>query len=358
MLVSAIPASPAVAIDLAALDAVGVAAGLLLDSPVWDITPASGGGNNRVFRVGTPDGPVALKFYPQQAADPRDRQGAEVAALRFLAHYAVGQVPRVLGDSIELNAAAFTWMDGERVETVTDRDIDAALRLTAELRALVGMFGATRIAPASAATFSGNDVLHQIRARLTRIRAVSCEHPHLQMFLDGVFAPTLARIGAWSEGVYRDAGIRFDQTLSATDRTLSPSDFGFHNALRDDAGKVTFVDFEYFGWDDPAKLVSDFVLHPGSSLSVTQRKRFLLGARTIFGGGDSAYAVRLHALYPLYGLCWVLILLNEYLPERWARRAYSLGQVNRGDVLARQLSRARALLERIESSYATGPYVL
>jgi hypothetical protein len=38
---------------------------------------------------------------------------------------------------------------------------------------------------------------------------------------------------------------------------VSPSDFGFHNAIRTDAG-VKFIDFEYAGWDDPAKMVSDF----------------------------------------------------------------------------------------------------
>ena len=52
---------------------------------------------------------------------------------------------------------------------------------------------------------------------------------------------------------------------------LSPSDFGFHNALRGNNGKIIFLDFEYFGWDDPVKLCCDTILHPGMRLSSMQK---------------------------------------------------------------------------------------
>ena len=42
---------------------------------------------------------------------------------------------------------------------------------------------------------------------------------------------------------------------------LSPSDFGFHNILQSE-GRLNFLDFEYAGRDDLAKLLSDFRLCP------------------------------------------------------------------------------------------------
>ena len=57
-------------------------------------------------------------------------------------------------------------------------------------------------------------------------------------------------------------------------RSLSPSDFGFHNALLEADGRLTFVDFEYFGWDDPVKIVADVMLHPGMGLSADHGRRF------------------------------------------------------------------------------------
>ena len=53
-------------------------------------------------------------------------------------------------------------------------------------------------------------------------------------------------------------GLDPDTQVTPAMRCLSPSDFGFHNALREPSGRLRFIDFEYAGWDDPAKLVGDF----------------------------------------------------------------------------------------------------
>ena len=127
-------------------------------------------------------------------------------------------------------------------------------------------------------------------------------------------------------------------------RTLSPSDFGFHNAIRRPDGTLAFVDFEYFGWDDPVKVTSDFVLHPGMQLTAEQGHRFVLGATDIFAA-DPSFAHRLDACLPLYALRWTMILLNEYLPDRWQRRVLAGFRGERSVVLRRQLDKADAMLD-------------
>ena len=62
-----------------------------------------------------------------------------------------------------------------------------------------------------------------------------------------------------------------------------PSDFGFHNSLRREDGSLAFVDFEYFGWDDPVKLTADILLHPGSPLAASQRRRFRQAVCQLYG---------------------------------------------------------------------------
>ena len=37
---------------------------------------------------------------------------------------------------------------------------------------------------------------------------------------------------------------------------------GFHNAVVQCNSKVKFIDFEYAGWDDPAKTAADFIFQP------------------------------------------------------------------------------------------------
>jgi hypothetical protein len=58
--------------------------------------------------------------------------------------------------------------------------------------------------------------------------------------------------------------------------------------------------------------------------------------------------LRLATLYPLFGLRWVLILLNEFLPERWQRRLLAGERGDWSEAKARQLGRAVGLLKRVE----------
>jgi len=55
----------------------------LAGRPVRTATPARPGGNNRVFRLDMADGSRrALKYYPSQAIDRRDRLGRADSATR------------------------------------------------------------------------------------------------------------------------------------------------------------------------------------------------------------------------------------------------------------------------------------
>jgi hypothetical protein len=138
-------------------------------------------------------------------------------------------------------------------------------------------------------------------------------------------------------------GLDFGAELPQEWRSLVPSDFGFHNSLRRSDGSLAFVDFEYFGWDDPVKLTADMMLHPGNTLALAQRRRFREAATRLYGG-DPAFAGRLSAYLPLFGLRWVLILLNEFIPERWQRRVLAGDAGSWSDAKARQLARAREFL--------------
>jgi len=139
-----------------------------------------------------------------------------------------------------------------------------------------------------------------------------------------------------------------DAALAHGPQTLSPSDFGFHNALRRPDGSLVFIDFEYFGWDDPVKLTADFLWHPAMRLDTAERRTFLKGVRELYGG-DAGFLKRLAVSYPFYGIRWTLIILNEFLPQLWARRAFS-GKGRDWEASKReQLAKARATLADVHS---------
>jgi hypothetical protein len=187
---------------------------------------------------------------------------------------------------------------------------------------------------------------------LARLRDAARDENELIDFIDNLVAPRLAAESETAREMVTPAGLAFDAELPQEWRSLVPSDFGFHNSLRRPDGSLAFLDFEYFGWDDPVKLTADIVLHPGRPLEPPQRKRFRLAATRLYGG-DPAFASRLSAYLPLFGLRWVLILLNEFIPERWQRRVLAGETGSWSDVKVRQLAHAReflaALAEKVEA---------
>lgn len=321
-------------------------ASALAGSPVSSVEQRMGGGNNRLFRVTVGQRHYALKEYPPRTGDARDRLGTEFGALRFLERCAIGNVPKPIAADREKGVALYEWIDGSAVVDATEADVDAALAFMALVHECRNAPGAAALPLASEACLSPMDIVEQVGRRFERLKEVARSEPKLAEFLDSNYAPAALAVETWARREYAALGWTFNRPIEPPDRSLSPSDFGFHNAIRGAGGGLTFVDFEYFGWDDPAKLVADFLLHPGMRLSTDCYERFRTGALRIYGD-KGAFATRLAIVYPLYGLRWCMILLNEFLPERWEARRRTGRHVDRNAATAGQLEKARQRISTV-----------
>jgi len=110
--------------------------------------------------------------------------------------------------------------------------------------------------------------------------------------------------------------------------TLSPSDFGPHNILVSQ-GHVRIIDLEFFGWDNPCKLIADTALHPLISWSVPNAKEFLGSSMELYG----LNAPTLKAFLTVCSLKWSSIILGR------AVRLFNEGKVDDGE-RHRELARA------------------
>jgi len=328
-----------------AADSAAQVAEALLGARADAIEPVRGGRNSRVYRVEAGGRRFALKRYPSRADDQRDRLATEVEALNLLAARGLSNIPRVVAVDRERNFALLSWLDGVAVTSVGDDDVDQAAAFLARIhdmrRGAAGVFDRE----ASEACLSGQRLQTQIHDRLAALRAQCGAEKNLMAFLTGSFEPLLQNIEGGARRKMTSAGLDFGTMLPQEKRTLVPSDFGFHNSLRRADGTLVFVDFEYFGWDDPVKLTADILHHPGTPVGPAQRERFRDAALAIYGQ-DVTFAARLEALYPLFGLRWALILLNEFLPDRWRLRVAAGETEPWAEAKTRQLARARELLAR------------
>ena len=329
-------------VDAALAQARDVAQALIGQAVAVRHHPARGG-NSRIYRVDCGEQAYALKQYPSRQDDPRDRLTTEVGALRLMEHYQVGGVPRVVGVDRDRGYALLSWIEGAEVAKLTDADIDAAVAFLASVHALRETPWAAEQPLASEACLSGEVIERQLSERLARLQGVAATEYDLIDFLEHSFMPERDGLVAKAKANMAAAGLDFAAELPQEQRSLVPSDFGFHNSLRRLDGSLAFVDFEYFGWDDPVKLVADVLLHPGWPLPLPQRRRFCQLALQLYGD-DSVFAARLAALLPLFGLRWVLILLNEFIPEHWRRRVLAGLTKNWNDAKRRQLAHAREFL--------------
>jgi thiamine kinase-like enzyme len=139
--------------------------------------------------------------------------------------------------------------------------------------------------------------------------------------------------------------------LGPQERTLSPSDFGFHNAIKRPNGQIVFIDFEYFGWDDPAKMISDYLLHPAQDLNEDLRQRFFDGCIDSFADWPGVSS-RMDLVYPLCGLKWCLLLLNEFLPRYIETREHAHGaNLDVANLQSEQLAKSRRMLARVKAGH-------
>jgi hypothetical protein len=309
-----------------------------------------GGRNSRVFRVECDDGSVfAVKAYFQSAQDQRDRMGCEFRALRFLRDEGVQAIPTPLAADSARRIAVYEFVTGRPLpaEEVGDAELDQALAFLRTLKTLADSGKAAHLPPASEACFSITAILKNLEERFRRLDRVSATQPALADFLQHELAPALQRAEQHCLDLCRDSDISPDDDISMAERTLSPSDFGFHNALRGGGSQLVFLDFEYFGWDDPAKTVSDFLLHPGMELSRALKQRFFSGMVAAFASAPKLRP-RARAVLPLFGLKWCAILLNEFTLEDRTRRCFADGAQGAWNETV-QIERARRMLDHVKN---------
>jgi hypothetical protein len=324
----------------------------LCGGAVGNLEEVGGAGNHRVYRVDGGNGSrYALKTYFSGGHDGSQRLNAEFGGLSYLWRGGLRTIPQPMAADRNARCALFGWVDGEPVAKPTADDIDAACDFVADLKALARQNDAADLPLAREACLSADELFRQITARRARLAREGAFRGDLAAFLrhsfDDTLSVTWARVRRGLEQAHIAPGFELVQRY----RTLSPSDFGFHNAVRGADGKLVFCDFEYFGWDDPVKLIADFVLHPGMALNKKLAARFEKKASAIFAD-DPHFARRLELLKPLYALRWAMIVLNEFLPEKWAQRAFARGERDRNAVLRTQLGKAEDFVSRVNKEFA------
>ena len=300
----------------------------------------TGVGNSKIYKVSQRGKPsLALKRYPSISTDARDRLGTEVNACHFLRDHGIQAVPSVSHTNEINQIGVFEWIEGETITSPTKKDFQEIVAFIRQLDGLRKVNGAQELSLASEACLSGLEICRQIHVRRNRLARITIEYPEIRLFLMQEFDPVFLRAQDWARHHW-PIELSFDDKVPSDARTLSVSDLGFHNALREHSGSLRIVDLEYFGWDDPVKVASDFCWHPGMTLDEELLTSWIREMTEIFVR-DKSFVGRLRAAHPLLGLRWAMIVLNPFLTR-------GCGNHVTDETLDMQLEKSRSLCRRVE----------
>jgi thiamine kinase-like enzyme len=320
---------------------------------VESIEKLKGRGNSAIYKLHLSNAnKSALKIYPEISY--HDRLGSEFKSTKIFKELNINNVQRPISFDSSLGIASYEWIEGERISSYGIKELKAALSFLSDLHQNSKAEQFKNFPMASDACTKGSDIEIQIKRRLLQFDELSTKYSDLEQFLKNDFKPLFKEIISWSQASWPSSS-SYIVPIEKNELILSPSDFGFHNSLCSQNENLIFHDFEYFGWDDPVKLISDFSHNAAMNLTKEIEQLWFSEVSEIYG---KHLLGRLSAAWPMYGLNWCLIILNEFKDEVWSRRCSSDDSKSnlRDEHLAIQLAKSKNKLNVLAVNYENKHY--
>lgn len=321
----------------------------------FDFLQLAGGANNQIFCVKAPNGAsLLLKRYFHHPSDLRDRAQSEFAFSTFAWENGVSVLPRPYGCDRKNQLGIYEFISGRSLlpEEITENAVEAALEFTQKVNHHKNQPSAKRLPNASEACFSFLQHLRCVERRLDALQMIeqrSRIDQETAAFLNGPLKQVWTQTRDKALMSAQQAGLSIDKDLEWEDRCISPSDFGFHNAFITANNNYRFFDFEYAGWDDPAKLVCDFFCQPALPIPL-EYFEWVASQITSKLSDPNLHLHRIHLLFPVYQIKWCCILLNDFLQLGRDRRRFACGTEEEDTRKSNQLKKARKALEQVVGS--------
>jgi len=308
-------------------------------------------GNNRTFRVQTSDGVFAAKQYFKPRPGDWDRLNVEFRFLSYAQLAAPKRVPKPYAYSQKNQIALYEFIEGRPLieKEITEKEVNAAIDFFGRLNDPVHRLHADHLPNAAEACFSIQDHLNLIGSRIKQLEHIAPDTEEsqaarqcaqkLRCFWGNLLEKTI-------EDAHRHS-LDLETPLPPEQRCISPSDFGFHNALRTADDQLCFLDFEYAGWDDPAKMIGDFFAQIAVPVPEQFFDLFIHKTLGIFPSSGQLIR-RAKILHAAYRVKWCCIALNIFFPYHLEKRKFANDGLDVRFLQCRQLSKAEKLLHSLQ----------
>jgi len=221
--------------------------------------PLNGGRNNSLKKVRCNNTQFILKKYKSNNADVRDRQRNEYLFINYAKSIGIKEVPSILEVDRLAGITLMSYIKGVKPcqkDLIRSNFIDSAnfiVRLQDGLKN--GSSAYVKLPEASENSINIVNSIGEIDYRIDKLLA---SFNYLNNDLKKIMLEYVEKeVGPFWREEKRKIYRNLDFLNNPIDRFVSPSDFGFHNTIINNTS-MYFIDFEYSGFDDPTKLISDF----------------------------------------------------------------------------------------------------
>lgn len=302
------------------------------------VDPVFGGGNNRCYLIATQTKQYFLKHYFKDNNETCNRLHAEYSFASFAWKQGIRCIPEPISYDENHSVGLYEYIYGKKLATkeIKENEIQKAISFLSLINEKKGLEEASNLPIASEACFTIADHIQLVDNRMKRLGDIIINDDiddEAVKFVNSELLPE------WNK--LKDSISDRAYAIESIERIISPSDFGFHNALIDHENQIKFLDFEYAGWDDPAKLVGDFFSQPAVPVSMIFFQQF---AQTIssWTSDSSTTMNRIITLLPLIRLKWCCIVLNCFVPRFKPRKAFANSVTN--EFRLNQIDKAKNIL--------------
>jgi len=293
-----------------------------------NISPLFNGRNSQVFYIeSTNDKKFIVKKYYFDPTDKRNRAKTEYDFLLYLEKNNINNVARPICLDDKKHMTIISFLPGKMPKSSNQDLINMCGNFIKEINQNRFKKYASRLPFASESQDSIISHIKTIEERLQILYLFSKENEnwkYVNSFVEKNLIKTF-------NSLYRKVQKNFSEelitrNLSKEFKILSPSDFGLRNTLFENEN-LYFLDFEYAGWDDPAKLACDFTCQPDVPIRTKESNAFINSFMTWYDFFEDLKS-RYILLLPFYRLKWCGIMLNEFTSGGEKRRKHAKGQVD------------------------------
>ena len=269
------------------------------------------GRNNFVYLYKEKNNKFIIKKFKNYFYTKYDRYFTEKIFIEYLKKKRIKNIPNILGSNKKKRIIYFSYIDGKQIIRPKKDHLNKCLTFLKQINYKT-TYKNFKFQKASDACLSIKDHINTCESRINKLiikynYKKNNESKKIYNFLKRQIIPEFKIIKSNIKNSFTKSQIK--KKLNNNKLILSPSDFGFHNIITQD-NQIYFIDFEYAGWDDPRKLLCDFILNPDYSILKKDKIFFLTNFDQIFKTKISN-SDEFRVILKFHFLKWVCMIINQ-----------------------------------------------